>query len=322
MSVTEDGQVHRARTRDDARSLLLPVADDDAGSPEKRGGDGWTDRLHDTDAVAAHHGRWLRSPLYVLHLMMRALRHCYRVPAMATVYLLLLATLGTGIYMTLRYVLNPDKGRVPWRTDCAKQPLFDNLEAAKLAPTDVFVGVFSVDNNVKRRQLIRDTYATHTLPRHAETGHLLGNVQLRFVLARPQKRYAQLVALEQEMYNDLVFLDMDETQSSKKTHAFFKWATENATVPILVGGNGAETTASVRWKLADYVLKSDDDTFIMLDELERRLRVLPRTGVYWGCACTVHLHADAQILLTSGSWVERCTRSRTTLSVGSRRRRK
>lgn len=33
----------------------------------------------------------------------------------------------------------------------------------------------------------------------------------------------------------------------------------------------------------DYVMKADDDAFIMLDELEKRLRVTPRTLTYWGC---------------------------------------
>ena len=36
-------------------------------------------------------------------------------------------------------------------------------------------------------------------------------------------------------------------------------------------------------KRPDYVVKADDDSFIMLGELERRLRVLPRKMTYWGC---------------------------------------
>lgn len=33
----------------------------------------------------------------------------------------------------------------------------------------------------------------------------------------------------------------------------------------------------------DYVVKADDDAFIRLDELERRLRVIPREKTFWGC---------------------------------------
>lgn len=37
------------------------------------------------------------------------------------------------------------------------------------------------------------------------------------------------------------------------------------------------------WVRPDFIVKTDDDSFMMLAELEARLRVLPRRGVYWGC---------------------------------------
>lgn len=33
----------------------------------------------------------------------------------------------------------------------------------------------------------------------------------------------------------------------------------------------------------DYIVKADEDSFIVLGELERRLRVAPRRLTYWGC---------------------------------------
>lgn len=33
----------------------------------------------------------------------------------------------------------------------------------------------------------------------------------------------------------------------------------------------------------DYIVKADEDSFIVLGELERRLRVAPRRLAYWGC---------------------------------------
>jgi hypothetical protein len=36
-------------------------------------------------------------------------------------------------------------------------------------------------------------------------------------------------------------------------------------------------------KRPDYVVKADEDSFIVLGELERRLRVSPRRLTYWGC---------------------------------------
>jgi hypothetical protein len=59
-----------------------------------------------------------------------------------------------------------------------------------------------------------------------------------------------------------------------KTYHFFKWAAEHA----IMDGTGHRP---------DYVMKADDDSFIMLGELERRLRVIPRTLAYWGCTSTL-----------------------------------
>ena len=82
-----------------------------------------------------------------------------------------------------------------------------------------------------------------------------------------------------ELYNDIVVLDMPDTSKSTKTLNFMRWAAVNATVPVV----HSSSPGTIRWKLADYVLKADDDTFIFLDELERRLRMAPRTMAYWGC---------------------------------------
>ncbi len=138
---------------------------------------------------------------------------------------------------------------------------------------------------------------------------------------------------------------MTENMNAGKTHAFFSWASENATVPdyewvetrrnpalehssmhpplprrtyaqdgmamlnqlngVTLDGEDSpwdqvdadeELPAHVNLqqqhvlksvyrgeKRPDYVVKADEDSFIMLGELERRLRVLPRKMTYWGC---------------------------------------
>lgn len=102
---------------------------------------------------------------------------------------------------------------------------------------------------------------------------------------------------------------MDENMNSGKTYAFFTWAAENATVPDweypshprsdsdhvssgarhgIEAAQGGKLHAPV-WrgeKKPQYVVKADEDSFIMLGELERRLRVVPRIKTYWGCECT------------------------------------
>lgn len=93
---------------------------------------------------------------------------------------------------------------------------------------------------------------------------------------------------------------MPENMNSGKTHAFFTWASQHATVPdveyVLDDSEVVEQSDQlddVRVKAVvkgdkkpDYVVKADDDSFIMLGELERRLRVAPRSMAYWGCKST------------------------------------
>lgn len=66
-----------------------------------------------------------------------------------------------------------------------------------------------------------------------------------------------------------------------KTHAFFTWAAEHATVS---SGDGVRTGGGSR---PDYVVKADEDSFIVLSELERRLRSAPREKAYWGCESSI-----------------------------------
>ena len=50
-----------------------------------------------------------------------------------------------------------------------------------------------------------------------------------------------------------------------------------------ISHNRERFTAKDGWTRPEFVVKADDDSFIMLAELEARLRVLDRKGVYWGC---------------------------------------
>jgi len=162
---------------------------------------------------------------------------------------------------------------------------------------DVFVGVFSVDAAYERRHLIRSTYLRHSRPIDPYTGRPGNNVQVKFILGRPRKHHARRVALEMETYNDIVVLDVRENMNQGKTHTFFRWANENATVPVYYkqapgkkygaldpsASDSSTERYSLAFKKADYVVKADDDAFLILSELERHLRVAPRNNMYWGC---------------------------------------
>jgi hypothetical protein len=162
-------------------------------------------------------------------------------------------------------------------------------------PVNVFIGVFTVAAAVERRQIIRQTYK-----KQGKEG-----VKWVFVLGRPSGWGAGALRAEAErtscsglelkkqtpvaqhaggldhstdlaVYRDMVFLPMNENMNKGKTYAFFRWVAQHATMD----DNG---------RRPDYVMKSDDDAFIMLDELEKRLRLTPRSMTYWGCMSTLAL---------------------------------
>lgn len=90
----------------------------------------------------------------------------------------------------------------------------------------------------------------------------------------------------------MIQLPISENMNSGKTHAFFTWAAENAWVPPATHPNrlfsySNHSTPSPplashdpqaidparNWVRPDYIAKADDDSFVMLAELEARLRV-------------------------------------------------
>lgn len=110
-------------------------------------------------------------------------------------------------------------------------------------------------------------------------------------------------------YNDIVLVPMHENMNAGKTHAYFTWASSNALVPPPVTAFSSPPPSFVNnplvfsysnvtspaplladhdptqirqerasgnlrpWVRPDFVVKADDDAFVMLAELESRLRV-------------------------------------------------
>ncbi|KAL7423346.1 hypothetical protein Q5752_002649 [Cryptotrichosporon argae] len=143
-------------------------------------------------------------------------------------------------------------------------------------PVGVLIGVMTTDAGVERRNYIRQSYASHWRSRRPGTE----GVRVRFVMGHPRAKHRRAVELENEAFNDILFLDIPENMNSGKTHAFFSWAAANATVPDW--SYDADGPVWIGEKKPDYVVKADEDSFIMLGELERRLRAAPRTKAYWG----------------------------------------
>ncbi|GAA5896304.1 hypothetical protein JCM8208_001843 [Rhodotorula glutinis] len=201
---------------------------------------------------------------------------------------LLLGCFAATLTTFLVNVLSSDREPPPWRQYCQEQRPFPHDLADALKPVNVFVGVFSVDAAADRRNAIRLSYAKHSKPVDPRTGKPAHNVQLKFILGRPRAKWAKRIALEMEMFNDMVVLDVEENMNKGKTFRYFEWASENATVPVYYSRPGEAglvdgvRQVGVGFKRADYVVKADDDAFIVLSELERHLRITPRENTYWG----------------------------------------
>ncbi|KAF8198976.1 glycosyltransferase family 31 protein [Pholiota molesta] len=192
-------------------------------------------------------------------------------------------------------------------------PPFPHAHLDSLPPAGVLVGVFSVDSAFERRMLVRTTWASHPRSRDGagagDEGVGTSRTLVRFVLGQPMKEWERRVKLEMEMYNDIIILPMDENMNGGKTHKFFSWASLNAWVPPIYRNstvpppsfsysNSTSTPPSLAphdpflawqdissgqakpWVRPDFVIKVDDDAFVMLAELEARLRLELHSNPY------------------------------------------
>ncbi|KAG5639224.1 hypothetical protein H0H81_005298 [Sphagnurus paluster] len=185
-------------------------------------------------------------------------------------------------------------------------PPFPPTNLDSLSPAGVFVGVFSIDSGFERRMLVRTTWASHPRSRDGagdgDDGLGTSRTIVRFILGQPRKDWERRIKLEMETYNDIIILPISENMNSGKTHTFFSWAAINAWVPPVYSNTtispplfsysnhtasppslaphdsflawqDQELGTSQSWVRPDYVVKVDDDSFVMLAELESRLRV-------------------------------------------------
>jgi len=158
--------------------------------------------------------------------------------------------------------------------------------------------------------LVRTTWANHERSRNGagvgDNGRGTSRSVVRFILGRPSSSWEERIKLEAEMYNDIIVLPIKENMNYGKTHAFFSWAAADAWVPPLLDADAQNpyvqtfsysnitaghnvplakhdpissreewrsTSKQSPWVRPDFVLKVDDDSFIMMAELEARLRL-------------------------------------------------
>ncbi|KAG6890425.1 hypothetical protein C0995_008779 [Termitomyces sp. Mi166 len=193
----------------------------------------------------------------------------------------------------------------PVDASSTKPPLFPPPDLDSFSPAGIFIGVFSVDSSFERRMLVRTTWATHPRSRdgasEGDDGVGTSRTIVRFVLGQPRKDWERRIKLEMEKFNDIIILPTAENMNRGKTHTFFSWAAINAWVPPVYSNTSVSpplfsysnhtasppalaphdsphawqdqyTGVPQSWVRPDYVVKADDDSFVMLAELEARLR--------------------------------------------------
>ncbi|KAG8744033.1 hypothetical protein FRC10_010922 [Ceratobasidium sp. 414] len=168
---------------------------------------------------------------------------------------------------TIKNLLDLDKYALPWRSYCALSPVFPplNVDLEALSQVGVFVGVMSVGTEAgfRRREMIRSTWAK-------QSGGM-GRTVVKFVVGRGSESSIKELEIENELHGDIVILPIKENMNGGKTYAYFSWAHEHALVPSY--SNQTRSNSTNGWVRPDYVVKTDDDSFVVLSELEARLRV-------------------------------------------------
>ncbi|KAG8050131.1 hypothetical protein GUJ93_ZPchr0009g1328 [Zizania palustris] len=123
----------------------------------------------------------------------------------------------------------------------------------------LLVGVLTMPKRYERRDIVRLAYAL-------QPPAVRARVDVRFVFCRVSDPVdAQLVALEAMRHGDIVVLNCTENMNDGKTYAYL------SSIPRLF--------ASAPY---DYVMKTDDDTYLRVARLVDELRHKPRDDVYLG----------------------------------------
>jgi Galactosyltransferase len=191
-------------------------------------------------------------------------KHLFRLKVRHFVFVVLLMLLGLSFLFAITssngfpeafdlfdYTQNP--------TECdekAFQSALDDLINAEIFPSTnlILVGVFSIASRFHRRSLIRISYLKFKP----------AQVTFKFVIGKP-KDYAELalVRLENEMYNDILILPIEENMNRGKTFDYFSKIVQGSSKFV-------------------FIMKADDDIYINFPQLLFQFRSLPKQQLYWG----------------------------------------
>ncbi|KAJ4792706.1 Hexosyltransferase [Rhynchospora pubera] len=182
----------------------------------------------------------------------------YPKPSTSTISIILLPLI---IFILITLIVYPNESKLQAATsDCTTSaPYADFTERVKVKPDiRLLIGVLTLPGNYERRNLVRLAYGFQ--PEHS------GHVDVKFVFCNVTKEEdIVLVALEIMKYDDIIILDCAENMDGGKTYTYF------SSLPKIFDDEPY-----------DYVMKTDDDTYLRLNNLVDTLKRLPRESLYFG----------------------------------------
>ncbi|CAG8636284.1 21794_t:CDS:2 [Dentiscutata erythropus] len=126
----------------------------------------------------------------------------------------------------------------------------------------IFIGIMTVYEKIEIRECLRKLYTHNNDALTRYLGVKRSPVTIRFILGLPKNEYIDKLEEESKMYKDIVILNITENMNEGKTFEYFKWFAKH--------------------REDNYIVKTDDDTFIHLIHYYRDLQDLPRKRVYYG----------------------------------------
>ncbi|KAL2613249.1 hypothetical protein R1flu_024941 [Riccia fluitans] len=130
----------------------------------------------------------------------------------------------------------------------------------------ILIGIMTTAKKTERRHLLRIAYRAQTTQ--------LADVEVKFVIGKMQDEADKiLVGMENLVYGDIIELDCQENMNHGKTFTFFSSVSEMAEPNSSGMGKG---------RSYNYVMKTDDDSYVRVDNLARHLSPLARTDLYYG----------------------------------------
>ncbi|CAG8798415.1 31656_t:CDS:2, partial [Gigaspora margarita] len=126
----------------------------------------------------------------------------------------------------------------------------------------IFIGIVTIYEKIEIRECLRKLYTHNNVALARYLGVKESPVTIRFIMGLAKDEYKDKLEEESKMYGDIVILNITENMNEGKTFEYFNWFAKH--------------------RKDNYMVKTDDDSFIHLIHYYRDLQDLPRKRAYYG----------------------------------------